>query len=363
MLLFAGCKAFDRAQYQALLDAHPLDAATGPGACLARSSLDDGGCTLAVAPAAPSALEDRPGDGRTYTLVLRRVGIGPGSFGNWGSIGFDLDQRCTTPTSDLAAQSCRPAQIVADGEEGRDNAFGGVIATGLLVLRTLDERDVNTELGSGRLALGLRFTEWGGSDDRQMRVEWLVLTDGRAGTTDGGPLAWDGTDRWKIEPGFSFSSGTTPRAETSDAFVACDYSVARFSTRITIPMLSLGKLRMLTLDRAVLAGAFDPRRGGVSDLAGVWTRQSVIDALPWFDICPPPFGDRSVYEDRLDSISRSFDINSTLIEAPTSACNAASFGLRLEWAPVTVDGVASAPFPQENDCSTGATDGGAPVDP
>lgn len=358
----AGCKAFDRDRYHALLDAVGSDASVedGAGACLQRTATDDAGCSLAILPAPPSALADQPTNGRTYTLALQRLDIGPGSFGNWNQIGFDVDRRCTAPTATAEQQSCRPLQVVADGLDGRDNAFGGAIATSLLITRTLVDTEVTDGLQTGRLALGLRITEWGGGDDRSVSVDWLTLTNGRppAGSTT---LTWDGRDTWTIDPGLSFApSTTTPRARSSDAFVACGYFVASFGDRVPLAFLNSGRLRLLSVDLVKLAGAFDPANGGTTDLIGVWTRQNVIESLPWFDYCPPPIGPSGTFNDRIDAISQAFDVLNNLSQNSAVACNAATLALRLVWRPVTVEGVASTSFPQLNNCNS---DGGAPVDP
>jgi hypothetical protein len=356
------CRAFDRDRYHALLDAVAQEGAApdAAGSCLNGTAIDDAGCTLAVIPSPPATLQDQPGNGRTYTLALRRLEIGAGSFGNWSSMGFDLDRRCTTPTSALAAQSCRPLELVADGVDGRDNAFGSVVATGLLVTQVLDERDVNSGLELGRLALGLRVTEWGGGDDRRLAVEWLVLTEGRP-PMGAMQLGWDGRDQWKIDPGLTFAMGTsTPAVRAEDAFAACGHFSARFAGRMPLPFWSRGRLRLLSVERPTIAGALSPETGGTTDLVGVWTRQNVIDSLPWFEYCPPPIGDRGTYQDRLESLTRSFDVRADLSDNSATACDAASLAMRFQWSPVTIDGVAAAPFPQQNTCNT---DGGLPIDP
>lgn len=362
VLACVGCKAFDRDQYRALLDAVPQEASVEdvPGACLQRTEFDDAGCALAVVPQAPATLVDQPSNGRTYTVALQRLEIGPGSFGNWNQIGFDIDRRCTSPTATGAEQSCTPVQVVADGQNGRDNAFGGVIATSLLITRSLVDTDVNDGLQTGRLALGLRITEWGGGDDRSVSVDWLTLTNGRPPM--GAPsLTWDGRDTWSIDPGLSFAPSTmTPRARSSDAFVSCGYFVASFADRVPLAFLNSGRLRQLSVDLVKIAGTFDPANGGTTDLVGVWTRQNIIETLPWFDYCPPPIGPRDTFDDRVNAISQAFDVINNLSQNNPIACNAASFAVRLVWRPVTVEGVASTAFPQLNNCNT---DGGAPVDP
>jgi hypothetical protein len=359
---FSGCKAFDRDRYRALLDGVGSEASVddGAGTCLQRTARDDAGCVLAIVPPPPSTLTDQPTNGRTYTLALQRLEIGPGSFGNWNQIGFDLDRRCTAPTATLDQQSCLPQQIVADGIDGRDNAFGGAIATSLLVSQTLVDTEVTNELQTGRLALGLRITEWGGGDDRHVSVDWLTLTQGRPpeGSTS---LTWDGRDRWMIDPGLSFAPGTTmPLVRSSDAFVACGYFVASFDARVPLAFLHRGRLRMLWVNLVKLAGAFDPAHGGTTDLIGLWTRTNIVDSLPWFDYCPPPIGPRNAFNDRVNAIAQAFDVLDDLSDNPTTPCNAATLALRMTWRPVTIEDVASTPFPQLNNCNS---DGGAPVDP
>jgi hypothetical protein len=361
----AHCRAFDRDRYRALLDADSAtttDAseADAAGACLTRTVTSDGGaCVRAVFPERPAALSDQPGDGRTYALALRRIEIGPGGFGNWRQIGFDRDGLCTNAGATASERSCLGMQLVTDGDEGRDNAFASVIGTSLFVMDQLRDSTVNETLETGRLAHGLRITEWGGGEDARVRVEWLGLVNGRGPMGSAG-LAWDGRDTWSIDPGLSFApDGVTPLA-TDDGYVACGSLGAQWSSALTFAVLSRDRVRLARLERVVMAGSFSPDRGGTVDLSGVWRRSDVIAALPYYDVCPPPVGDANDYRDRVAAIDRAFDVRSTLAVEPMLACDSATFAVRLTFAPVRLDGAAPTAFSLTNPCTA---DAGAPVDP
>jgi hypothetical protein len=346
-----GCRAFDREQYRTLLanaDVVVADADDAGGACLALRQADDAGCVRAVVPTPPAALANQPSNTRTYVLAARRIEVGPSSFGNWRQIGFDRDGICTEPDM-TSPRSCISAQNVTDGDEGRDNAFGSSIGTGLHVMDTFRDGTVTETIGTGRATVGLRITEWGGGDDRSVTVEWLHLTEGRPAS--GTELSWTGTDRWKIEPTFSLGADRmTVLHRTTDAFVACGYMVARMAMRIPLVLFSGTEQRVMALRGAVVAGPLDPSTGGVADVAGFWLREDVVETIPWFGQCPPPFGPRDEYNDRLNAIQRSFDIRSDLVPNPAMPCDAGSIAMRFHWAPVQIDGVSSTALPTRSPC-------------
>lgn len=326
--------------------------ASAPGSCLALRVDGGAACTRAVVPSPPAALADQPGNGRTYVLAARRIEIGPSSFGNWRQIGFDLDGICSDSTGG-SPRSCTAAQTVVDGDDGRDNAFGSAVATGLHVMDTFRDMTLSETMAAGRLTVGVRITEWGGGDDRRVSFEWLHLVEGRGAS--GSTLNWDGMDRWKIEPSYSLATDRmTTAIRSSDGFVACGYSVARLPSRVPVVLLSGTQQRLVTLRSTVLAGAFDPVNGGIADAAGVWVREDIVQSLPWFGVCPPPNGPMDVFNDRVSGIERNFDIREDFVPAPMMPCTAATIALRFELRPVQLDGVATTALPTIPPCTADA---------
>jgi hypothetical protein len=361
-----GCRAFDREQYRALLDGAvasdvaeaELDAADASvtGGCLAPAERDEAGCTLASVPRPLASLSDQPGNGTTYGLALSRIEIGPGSFGDWRRIGFDRDGRCSVLGASETSFSCRGMQPVLDGEDGRDNAFGAVIATSLFVSDVLRDATVNETLATGRLTHGLRITEWSGGDDGRVAVEWLSLVDGRA-PSGAGPLGWDGRDVWRVEPSLSLTDDRSgPRTVADRASFACGVFSFGVAGALQITLPSRDRTRILQLRNVVVAGALSPDRGGTLDLSGVWHRDELLSAMPWFDACPPTGGDPSDYQARMMALLRALDLREPPSADRTANCNAASVAMRLTFVPARIDGVAPQPIVLRSAC-TG--DGGA----
>ncbi len=364
-LSLGGCRAFDREQYRALIDGGltvdapvPEQDASEPdaGSCLPPSGRDEAGCALASAPVAPPSLTDQPGDGRTYTLALSRIEIGPGSFGNWRQIGFDRDGRCSSIDAPSMSLSCRGMQAVLDGDDGRDNALGAVLGTSLFVMDTLRDGTVTESLATGRLTHGLRVTDWSGGDDARVRVEWLSLVEGRppSGST---MLVGDGRDSWRIEPSLSLTDDRSAARTVADsAFVACGVFAFRLAGALQLTLPSRDRTRILQLRNIVAAGALSPERGGTLDLSGVWHRDQLIAALPWFDVCTTRASDPVEYQNRMTALLRSMDLRDPPSSDPNDNCNAATVAIRMTFVPARFDGVAAQPIVLRHVC-TG--DGGA----
>ncbi len=201
-------------------------------------------------PAHPPGRPDvaNAGNDVTFTVGLHTLDWGeqetpPG----YTSIGYDLDDSCTTATSDRSCTAIPWAGGNAiDGPKGRDNGIGKLIGNqGDFIDSSVVTSDgIRDALDKGDIppiAL-LRIVGFSGApDDDALSVEWY---DPSERVTGGEQPAWDGTDGWTVTP----ASVTGPKVEiwpwiaryaTQDAYVNDSTLVARFNQVVTVEFLQV----------------------------------------------------------------------------------------------------------------------------
>lgn len=364
------CQAFDRDQYQSIVNGFDTsttdatvadgisDVATEAGAptgrCLVRTVPPNAGCQSAVFPTAPESLQARPSNGRTYVYALRSIQFGPGAFGNWANYGFDIDGVCTSPVAPNN-EGCANTSIIADGIDGRDNGFAATLGS-LLFVSDIFRDDTTTEsINSGMVVPALRVTEWNGSDDRNITLEWLTVVQGRS--SNGGPrLAWDGRDTWNIDHDTTFDENGQAFARTTEAFYACNWLVARTPQPIILRMPQNGALRGFSMRNVHIAGEFDPERGGTLDLTAVATVSDITTDFHNYECLGDALTTQSLNR-ATAQISASLDVRLDLARDRTLPCDAMSLGFRLQFAPITVVDTVVSPRGFLHPCERGE-DGG-----
>ncbi len=370
VLWLAGCQAFDRDRYQSLVNGQdvmdPIGTdvmdtdmfnsdvpGLGGGACLTRTIAADSGCASVVFPSVPPSVPAGPSNGRTYVLAVKSILLGPGTFGRWDLYGFDLDGVCTNPAEIPPKVSCSNRALVADGQQGRDNAFGNGIGVALFVADYYRDSTVTSSISSARITIGFKVTEWSGLDDRSVTVEVVTLVQGRSASGADG-LAWDGRDVWNIERSYSQTRSGMPLSQTTTGGIACGWIVARFAdiTRVYLPHRSA--IRRFTLRDLHLAGPVDLLRGGAADITAMSTVSDVLNDLDWMGLCANDPMSQSIRMDVMTGTTRALDVRNDLSFNPALPCEASTISARLELVPVTLGGVVDSPLLNYDPCPADA---------
>jgi hypothetical protein len=150
-----------------------------------------------TAPVRPGKWPPRPtgaaapsGKGQTRWFGVRRFTTGTTTPEGWRTVGYDLDDRCTT-TTDTAGTCTRAAgaeaNVVADGADCRDNNFGKLLASLASITGAIDGPGEQAIAEGGSTWL-LRIDDIDGSDDAYAPGK---LYNAALETT---PPKWDGTD-------------------------------------------------------------------------------------------------------------------------------------------------------------------------
>lgn len=346
----AHCEAFDRQRY------NQLRADSGSEAGCTAGLTEDAACGTARFPAIPSALANQPSDGRTYIVALKSLQIGGGSLNGWQNFGFDLDGVCSDPAGMSFPQSCRN-NMISDGVNGRDNTFGLRIAPLLAFENVLTDRAVNDSIGSGLIVPAMRITEWGGGDDREIKVEFLTVVRGQPPMGAMG-LTWDGRDSWQIETTVTNDAMGAVRLRSTTGHVVCQWTGITTQGLLELYIPQRTALRKLIFRNAVLGGNFSPARGGTLDIGGYNNMSDYLDNLRWVDLCPAPHPNAQTYEAVRSQATTNFDMLESGAIEPNRNCDAMSAGIRTEWAPITLREPTARPELFTDPCATdaGATD-------
>jgi hypothetical protein len=363
------CQAFDRAEYARLMgrgDASAdavasrpdATADAGPVACAERTRDAGAGCELAIVPSLPPGLQNRIGE--TKVFAVRRVLLGAG--GAWSGIGFDRDGMCTNPNppdGGAPMVPCRAPLVLADGMNGRDNAFGSVIGQVGVFGSSFNERELNSNIADGSSTIGLRLRDFGGPNDASITVELLPLVDGHPPSNPTAAPNWDGRDEWSIHRGLAYGAdGRTIRISTTDAFASCGTIVIPFPNNAPLYFANATIRSQITLTDIRLSGQLDAM-GNVTtlDLSAIWARNQIFEDLRTFGVCQER---RSTMEwtTVLLGVAASLDITASGVPNPAADCSAMSVAFRFELVPITVTGDATPPPPMVVDpCAVGSDAG------
>lgn len=363
------CQAFDRAEYARLTGrfdasadgtASHSDASTDGAAvvCAARTRDAGPGCELAIIPSPPPGLRNIPGETRVF--AVRRVLLGAG--GAWASIGFDRDGMCTTPNPpDGGAPNvpCRSPLVLADGMNGRDNAFGSVIGQVGVFGNSFNENRLNDNIADGSSTIGLRLRDFGGINDGSITVELLPLVHGHPPSNPTAMPNWDGHDEWSIHRGLAYGAdGRTIRISTTDAFTSCGTIVIPFANNAPLYFANARNRTQITLTDIRLVGQLDAM-GNVTtlDLSALWARNQIYEDLRTFGVCQERLLPMQ-WTTILLAIEASLDITASGVPNPEADCSAMSVALRFELVPITVSGDETPPPPIVADpCAEGSDAG------
>lgn len=281
--------------------------------------VDDSGCALRHPPVRPVG-EDGPGD-EVFWWVVTSVNLGSG--GMWATVGYDLDNRCTTiDSTDL---ECAPQPGFTppnDGVEGVDNTFGQSFLA-LIDLFVPDwEQAVNEGFRDGRASILARLTGWNGELDDPVVDFALVAT---LPFPDGDPPPrFDGTDEYIVNlRGFAAGDVNRPLARDSNAYIADGVLVARPRDGSEIVLSGARAVVPVRLNGIILTGHIDPEARFVSGtLAGRWPIDAIFDGFVRAGICPGT----ETHTAAQTGLARAADLTPDGMPTPFMSCEAMSVG-------------------------------------
>ena len=350
-----GCSVFDPALIEAAEDAGPDDDRDGGGGGDVDLGPQGIGCTMGrrVAPARPPASTEGE-DLEEIVFGLKEVLLDqPDPV--WQDIGLDLDGYC----SDLPVPvgECVPpsdtATLIADGDQGIDNAFGAELYPLVELVFPDLQATVRTssEQGLGVVAIRLRgyngqaddprvdatlsqsTTAFAGSADEQEPPSYTIV-DYRPFeadmTTPMAPPAWDGND-WLVLREDTFFSGDLeqPLVRDSNAYVVGRTLVMTLPARVDIVFAGPdnGITVRLTDARAIGTLSEDLTRLENVTFAGRWPVIDLLRTTESLGVCEgdPEF---DIFRRKLDSAA---DIRTTPGTGGEGAeCDALSVGVKFE---------------------------------
>ncbi len=297
-------------------------------------------------------LADRCTEGPCYAVRTLRFDWPTATNPNrWEQHGWDLDSTCTTQSRAIAT-CLNPGGVVNDGANGRDNAFASRLGPFLQTLMGVSEERINVEVGRGAATLGIELRGYNGTgDDSEVTAILFPLVNGRAGENNGAPPRWDGTDIWSLDKTLVIP----PEQATSRGYIAGSRLVLRLRSQTPISFVtSFGQSRLL-ISGGIASGSMHcgGRQLGPLELGGFIEVNQLVNELPFLGICDPlqTFAVSTAFSQSADlNVVGDMPVNNANV-----ACNAISFGVTIEPAPITrVLIETDAPSVRPNPCSPDA---------
>ncbi len=350
-------------------------------------------CGHATWPSPPTTSDPGP-DVVDLVVAIRSVDFGEGNLDDGPTVGYDLDQRCTCQGQ---APSClEPAWATkdhCDGPAGRDNAVAQLFGT-IGVFNTDMSSEVWTaQIESGDWSLLLRVQSYNGKANDEQVVVAVYPSPGLDEDPCNGPdpvPAWDGTDRWPVSATALTGGGSAvggsggcggdsqhgydvddPRYVDSNAYVT-DWVVVAGLPEVALILDTGFSHTVVKLTAGFITGRLehDPSadRWALHDglLVGRWKMVDFFQMLSNLVTTGgvPLCTDNPAYAPLKATACPYVDIVSSL-GAPTTPCDAISFGLAFEAMPARIGAVdpsappqtpcAPAQDPSNDECGAGGS--------
>jgi hypothetical protein len=300
---------------------------------------DSGGAYVSVVP--PKRPASGSGTGTKFFAVnalklgITKKGTTTPDPNAWKDYGFDLDGRNTTAEdSKTSNNSCKrksgsPTSILADGNGGIDNNFGGHVMQTIKSLKSDAEDAVNTSITGGSFTLILKIENaTDGADSTKSPGSLYVAND--FNDKKSAPT-FTTSDVWKVNAA-SLEDGTSlskPKLTFPNAYIANGYWVSGdFGTGTINLNISLsGADISLPIDSGIITVKLSDGTDGT--IAGAMNTDKLKDALTpvakKFGICPG----NATYDQVVDTLTQSADLVSGApqLQNPAVECTAISIAL------------------------------------
>jgi hypothetical protein len=298
---------------------------------------------------------------------------GPDKANGWKHFGFDLDGQISeacAPGSFASLCMVRDrasSQVVQqNGDDGIDNAFGGLILPILLGVSSSFSLKANDDLSLGGQTLLLDLENLGTGTD------YFPLT---ARLYDGAPLgkrpARDGSDVWPVRADLLTDPTNvgSSKLQTTTSYVVGNTWVARFHGDLPIKTTLSGIPLTLLVNDPLIAMTLDPQHQTVTGgtIAGVIATDTLVAEARYVaalydptDLCSGP-----TLDSILKQITQASDILADGTQDPTKPCTGISIGLGFDAYRVQLGPIAPPETPPPSPCTdagtgdAGSGDGGA----
>jgi len=271
-----------------------------------------------------------PTDYRVF--AVDELFFGEGNSGEWKKFGFNLDDKVSTG---LSTDVCKPNSggspntAYPDGDNGIDNSFGKNLLPTIIGLYPAWPQDVNNGILNGNFTALVKVDCMPDTGDAPNLTSKLF-----GGTSLGMMPAWDGTDKWPVEPGLlsdtmdplsstilfpnSSISGTTYNAGKDGTFIlSVPVKGPTGSTSIKLTLYAARMEMTLADDRK---SAKDGMLGGVLNTEEFVAEVKKIGAL--MGLCDNP-----AFAGLLNTVRQASDTLADGTQDPTRECDGISIGL------------------------------------
>jgi len=235
------------------------------------------------------------------SFAFRDVVINQGS--DWRHIGFNLDGWDSQASNDFRGD-CTAEDNYADGDNGIDNQFGDRLWTSIQAFLPTLECEVNEAFASGHGTLIMRLEKWNGTpDDARITVSIAPAIDGSSDAitdcdalageevqymgTDAADPAWDGTDKYCINPYGIVDVTGTARVIDENAYIVDGQVIMSLRSGAIFQLLSGRSSVGIKLDQGVISaqlnGTFDTIEFGFA--SGRFAIDDLVDVGPSIGVC------------------------------------------------------------------------------
>lgn len=313
-----------------------------------------GAAQLAAPPAAgPSKAPDGTG---SVTFALRRVYLGGTNAAGqtdstaWKHLGYDIDGKASTVHSTDLCQPVNggaPVDVYGDGDDGIDNNYGKILLPILVGLEGDVESAINTTLDQGTYSVLLDLQKLGtGADYNPLLTRFLL------GAELGAAPKWDGSDKWKLQPGMLTNPAdpTSATVQYANSYLVGNTWVS--GARAELP-LHFGGVT-LNVHRAVITMQLDAAHKHVTKgvVSGVLDTQEFLALIKSAAASlSPAYCDTSSIDPIIQKIAAASDILKDGTQDPSKPCDGISFSFGFDAEPAQIDGVAPAPTPTPDPCA------------
>jgi hypothetical protein len=290
-----------------------------------------------------------------YTIDLGDRQRAPVQPTEYRSIGFDLDNTCTT-AADPKQGTCRlPSYAlgVIDGPGGIDNALGVLIQGVRDQIGDFSSENYTRDVQAGKTNLLLRLQNWNGeADDDEVTFSTMAAAPFDSFSPGARP-AWSGTDAWPIASDSLNGSIDNPKFVDTHAYVRGNRLVATLAQaplRMDLGLSSVQRVRLdIKLSAAFIVCDIAPDTTGSwgytfekCTLGGRWLADDFVKQIGQYpnplDNNRPLCRGTQTYETFKELICSQVDILQTL-GSPTSACDSLTLGASFTMKPALLGNV------------------------
>lgn len=292
----------------------------------------------------------------------------------WKAYGFDIDQRnTTTDDSKNAVNTCSrvqgaPSGMLADGNGGIDNNFGGHIMQVISQLQSGAEDSVNKSIADGSFSLVLHLRNYTTADNDSVPGELFIGNSFGDPTGVGTSTApsFTSADKWPIVKS-STKDGTIAGGallQFPTGFVSNGYWVSGDfggTNTLNLNISISGADIILPIDSGIVTFKLDGTDGTIAGAMGVQKLQDSLGPVAKkFGICPSS----STYQQVVTTLTQSADLSNGAaadhFNKPGTQCDAISiaigFTVKETGIPDTVLPPPGPPGPDQCDNPDGGTD-------